>query len=156
MRILVNDTPLALGDALPPEACAAAGLRPGSLRGRLADRLGLAVDRLEARDCTVALFDGDVRIYPCIDGYINRDRQWRTAVNLVVREGRLLSVEVRVIEGRYAAPEFVDRFVAACDARWGESQAVDRHTRRWRNGVAHFLSHLQPDGRNAVFLVEMI
>jgi len=156
MRILVNETPLALGDSLPASTRIAAGLQPCSVGRRIVAALGLPAGRFEVRDCTLDLFDGDFRIYPCTEGYIDRDRQWHTAVDVVVKEGRLYSVEARVIEGRYAAPEFVDRFVAACDARWGESQMIDRRTRRWRNGVARFLSQLQPDGRNAVFVVEMI
>lgn len=156
MRIVINDIPLALGDALPADARAEAGLsRPGPWR-RLRVRAKGPGTRLDAENCVIDAFDGGFHLYPCTHRYLDADRRWRTAVSVFVDRGRVRRVLLQVIEGRYAAGEFVDRFREVCTEQLGEGQAVDRYTRRWRNGAATFLSCLQPDGRNAFFTIDLL
>ncbi|MFO7608384.1 MAG: hypothetical protein R6X35_04195 [Candidatus Krumholzibacteriia bacterium] len=156
MRIVINDIPLELGEALPEDARTGAGLRRPGLWRRLRDRTAGAGTRLDADNCVIDAFDGRFHLYPCTHEYLNADRQWRTAVSVFVERGRVRSVLLRVIEGRYAAGEFVDRFCTVCTEQLGEGLAVDSFTRRWRNGAAACRSCLQPDGRNACFIIEMI
>lgn len=156
MRIVINDIPLELGEALPEAARAEAGLRRAGLWRRLRVRAEGPGTRLDAENCVIDAFDGRFHLYPCTHGYLNADRQWRTAASVFVEGGRVRSVLLRVIEGRYAAGEFVDRFGAVCTEQLGEGHAIDRFTRRWRNGRAACRSCLQPDGRNACFVIEMV
>jgi hypothetical protein len=154
MRIKINDIPLELGRELPEADRAEAGLRRPPVWDRLPWRTGGGGRRLDVANCTVDAFDGTFRLYPCMAGYLDRDRQWRTAVSVFVDEGKVRSVLVRVIEGRYAATEFADRFRDAAAALLGEGHAVDGFTRRWKNGRTACVAALQPDGRNACFIIE--
>lgn len=156
MRIVINDTPLALGAVLAEDERARAGLRRTPLWQRLLRHPRRGGPHLEASNCTLEAFDGAFLLYPCTDGYLNNDRQWRTAATLVVEQGRLRSVQMRVIDGRYAAAEFVDRFGEICTAQLGQSQRLDRYTQRWKNGQVACLSTLQRDGRNASIVIEML
>ena len=156
MRIVINDTPLALGAVLAEDERTRAGLRQAPLWQRLLRHPRRGGRHLEAFNCTLEAFDGAFQLYPCTDGYLNSDRQWRTAASLVVDQGRLRSVLVRVIEGRYAAAEFLDRFAEVCTGQLGEAQVVDRYTRRWKNGRTSCVSTLQRDGRNASIVIECL
>lgn len=156
MRIVINDTPLALGAVLAEDARTQAGLRQSPLWQRLLRHPHKWGRHLEASNCTLEAFDGAFLLYPCTDGYLNSDRQWRTAASLVLDQGRLRRVLVRVIDGRYAAAEFVARFGEVCTGQLGDGQVVDRYTRRWKNGRMVCLSTLQRDGRNASIVIECL
>jgi 1-aminocyclopropane-1-carboxylate deaminase/D-cysteine desulfhydrase-like pyridoxal-dependent ACC family enzyme len=155
MEILINDTVVTLGDVLADHVMAAAGLHPASvlkklLRGRGGRRL-----RLAAESCTAELFAGELKVYPCTHRYLNRDRQWQTAAEVVLDQGRVHKVLIRILEGRYAAPGFVDRFNELCNARLGAAKKSGGR-QRWRNGKLRFTSFLEPDGMNADLVIEVI
>ncbi len=156
MRIVINDTPLALGAVLADDERTRAGLRRPPLWQRLLRHPHRVGPHLEAVNCTLEAFDGAFLLYPCTDGYLNSDRQWQTSASLVVDQGRLRSVQVRVIDGRYAAAEFVARFGEVCTEQLGEAQHLDRYTLRWKNGRVACLSTLQRDGRNASLVIECL
>lgn len=156
MIIRINDTPLEVGAPLPANAHARAGLRHPPLWRRLGRRGPLRGGRLDADNCTLDAFDGGFRLYPCVDSYLDEDRRWRTGVSVFVENGVVRTVMVRVVEARYAAVEFAVRFQEACTALWGEGHAVDRYTRRWRNGRTTCLSCVEPDRRHATFVIESI
>ncbi|HPF70016.1 MAG TPA: hypothetical protein PLQ13_05020 [Candidatus Krumholzibacteria bacterium] len=154
--IRINDTPLAVGAPLPAEAHTRAGLRRPPLWRRFGRRGPLRGRRLDVDNCTLEVFDGSFRVYPCLDKYLDEDRQWRTAVSVFVEKGIVRTVMVRVMEAKYAAVEFAGRFQDACTARWGEGHSVDRYTRSWRNGRTTCLSCVEPDRRHATFVIETI
>ena len=156
MEILINDTTIKVGDILPVDAVSAAGLRPVNILNKLLKNRNGRRARFAAECCTVDLFAGGLRVYPCTHGYLDRDRQWRTAAEIHVERGRVRRVLIRVLEGRYAAPEFVDRFNQLCTRQLGEAKAVEGRLRRWRNGVVRCSSCLQPDGKNADFVIELV
>jgi len=156
MEILINDTAIHVGDILPEDAVTAAGLRRANLFGKLLGGRRARRARLAADCCTVALFAGELRVYPCTHGYLDRDRQWRTAAEIHLDRGRVRKVLIRVLEGRYAAPGFVDRFNELCTLQLGDAKTEDGRLRRWRNGVVRCTSCLQPDGKNADFVIEFV
>ena len=156
MEILINDTTIKVGDILPVDAVSTAGLRPANILNKLLRNHNGRRARFAAEGCTVDLFAGGMRVYPCTHGYLNRDRQWRTAAEIHVERGRVLKVLIRVLEGRYAAPGFVDRFNELCTEQLGEPKTKDGRLRRWRNGVVRCSSCLQPDGKNADFVIEHV
>jgi len=155
MEVLLNDTPIALGSALPDVACDQVGLRRPGLLQRVLSRDSDS-NRFEAENCTLSAMDGAFSLYPCTHGYLTPDRQWRTAASIFMSGDVVQGVMIEVIEGRYSAAEFIDRFHQVCDERFGDAHIIDRFTKRWRNGKAYLTSCLQPDGKNATFLIELI
>lgn len=156
MLITINDQPIALGEALPDAVRGRAGLvRPGLLR-RLLSRNAPGCTRYETSNCLAACFTGTFDLYPCLHGYLTPDRKWRTDAHILVQNNRVTSAVLRVIEGRYAATEFVDRFRESCSSALGEPHTTDRYTMLWRNASATVTSILQPDTKNACFLFEEI
>lgn len=155
MEILVNDTAVTLGDVLAEDDMAAAGLHPASVLNKLLRGHGSRRLRLAADDCTVELFAGELKVYPCKHRYLDRDRQWQTAAEILLDRGRVHKVRVRILEGRYAAPGFVERFNELCTAQLGEARRSGGR-RRWRNGSLSVSSYLQPDGMNADLVLEVV
>jgi len=156
MLITINDQPIALGEALDAKVRDTAGLRRPGLWQRLRHGHGPGVVGYEVRNCLAVCFGGAFDLYPCTHGYLTPDRQWRTDAQVLVRNDLVTNAELRVIDGRYAASEFVHRFHESCNALLGEALAVDRYTARWRNGSAAVTSILRPDTKNASFLFEMV
>lgn len=155
MEIVINETTIAVGEPLPHDQAASAGLRPADLFSKLRRGHGGRRARLAAEGCTIELFAGGLRVYPCTHGYLNRDRQWQTAAEVHLERGRVRRVLIRIVDGRYAAPGFVDRFNELCADLLGEPHAVEGRRKHWRNGKLQFSSLLQPDCMNANLVVEL-
>ena len=155
MEILINDTAIAVGEMLPHDAVATAGLQPVDFWSKLRGKHSGRQARLAAVECTIELFAGEFRIYPCTHGYLNRDRQWQTAAEIQLEHGRVRRICIRIVDGRYAAPGFFDRFNELCAERLGEPHAADRRSSRWHNGTLRFSSKLLPDRMNADLVVEL-
>ncbi len=76
--------------------------------------------RYTADNLTLTGIDRDFSIYPCPHAYLDEDRKWSTRVTLVVQEGILHEILFQVLDGRYAAPTFFERFSDACQAVLGD------------------------------------
>jgi hypothetical protein len=112
---------------------------------RLLRRLPPGCEYWEASDPRVACFDGQVEIFACRDGYLDPDRQWRTALLLGQRAGRLVSAQIRVIDAVYAAGTFHERFIAVARDRLGEPARNGRRKCDWRLAGLHVSSELSGD-----------
>lgn len=154
MLIRINDQPIALGQPLTAADLEGAALsRPGFWQ-RLLNRTNDGLTRYEVSNCKATCFDDAFDLYPCTHGYLTPDRQWRTDCHVLLTGGKVASAVLRIIEGRYAAMEFVERFRESGTAVLGAPLAVDRWTTRWTNGSAVVTSVLRPDAKNACFLFE--
>ncbi len=153
MLIRINKQSFAIGENVDPETLDRADLRhSGMLQRLLRSDLGGLV-RLQVENCSVDCFEGAFNLYPCTDSYLTPDRQWCTAAEIEIRNGRLISVLLKVIQGRYAAAEFVDRFRTSCMEILGAPDHEDRWVAHWRNGAPEVTCVLQNDAMNASFLI---
>ncbi len=151
LEVQVNGTALAPGAAMDPEALAAAGLARLAAWRRLLRRLDRACGYWEAADPRVTVFGGQVEIYPCKHGFLDPDRRWGTGCLVTVRDARITGVELRVIEGVYAASNLFDRFVDAATERLGEPGATGRRHRQWRVPAGQLVAELDRSRLNATF-----
>jgi hypothetical protein len=143
--LAVNGIVLRSGRDLDVRDLRRAGLIRVPAWRRLLRRLPPGCEYWEASDPRVACFDGQVEIFACRDGYLDPDRQWRTALLLGRRAGRLASAQIRVIDAVYAAGTFHERFIAAARDRLGEPTRNGRRKCDWRFAGLHVSSELSGD-----------
>lgn len=151
LEVLVNGAALAPGASIEPGALDAAGMVRVTVWRRLLRRLARRHRHWEAADPRITIFDGQVEIYPCRHGYLDPDRRWGTACLVSLEGARIAAVELRVIEGVYAASNLFDRFVEAATERIGPPQAEGRRQVRWRAPSGQITAELDPDLLNATF-----
>jgi hypothetical protein len=156
LELIINSLPLKLGETVDPESLVEADIyKAGPIR-RLLTNLPLGQTVFQADNCKLECFDDEFSIYPCTHGYLNRDRQWETKAALYLEDGWLSKFEFQVVEGHYAASNFLDRFQEACSAVLGEPVESSRFRTRWVNGSATVTSTLHSDMVNVDFLMELI
>lgn len=151
LLVTVNDVELRLGDPVSSDDLDRAGLckvplwrrwlRGGSGNGTC----------WQASDPRVACFDGSVEIYPCQHGYLTPDRRWGTGCLVNAVDGRLERVEIRVIDGKYAAGNIFGRFVDAGCSLLGEPVVRDDGEAVWQPHGWRVDAVMEPDSVNAVF-----
>jgi hypothetical protein len=148
LQLIINGIVFRLGDSENSEALTEAGFRRPNLIARLLRRV-----RYRAPNCSLSCFDEAFDLYPCTDGYLDLDRQWRTEAELTYAEGRLVGIRFRVIEGRYAAPNYFDRFCELCVERFGDPDpASDAHgALRWQENGKRLICSLDENAINAAF-----
>jgi len=153
MLIRINEQPIVVGERVEPAVLDRADLhRAGLLHRLLHADLGGQV-RLEAENCAVECFEETFSLYPCVHGYLTPDRQWRTGAEIGLSDGRVVSALFKVIQGRYAATEFVDRFRTSCCAVLGDPDREDRYSAHWSDSMVEITSALEPGAMNASFLL---
>jgi len=154
MELMIDDVPLVLGEEIDP----------GLLTGTVFHKVGLVRRILTGKPSHRVLFTAanaqlrcladDFSIYPCLDSYLDDDRRWETRARLYVEEGRLHTVEFQVIDGRYAAGNFLERFADLCTATLGEPVVRSRRITTWHNGQTVVTGRLRSRGYEAEFRFE--
>jgi len=155
LELKINSFPMALGHSVDPKALEQADFhKTGPLR-RLFKSLPSGQTLFLADNCKLECFEEGFCIYPCTHGYLNRDRQWKTKAAVYLEDGKVCKLEFQVVDGKYAASNFLQRFQEACNAALGEPVESTRFLTRWINGAAAVTSVLHPDRFNADFLMEL-
>jgi hypothetical protein len=152
----INSVHAVLGDPVDEPALAAAGFRKAGPIRRLIKHLPHHLDVYSAENCHLHCFAEAFSIYPCTHRYLNRDRRWETSALLFLDSGRLVKVEFKVIDGQYAAGNFLDRFQETCRAALGEPVETTRYQTKWVNDRAQVTTMLRADKTNADFRLEII
>lgn len=156
LGIKVNSVPLELGKPADIKALKEAHFqKPGPLR-RLFTKLPSGQALFQAHNCQVDCFNDGFTLYPCTHRYLNDDRQWETHARVFLVDGWVQKLEFQVIEGHYAAANFLERFQNACNEILGEPLDQSRYRTVWRNGPTAVTSILYKDMINVDFLVEYI
>ncbi len=155
LELKINSVPMALGQMVDPKALERADFHKSGPLRRLFKRLPSGQTLFLADNCKLECFEEDFSIYPCTHGYLNRDRQWQTKASVYLENGRVCKLEFQVVDGKYAASNFLERFQEACSAVLGEPVESTRFRTRWKNDVAAVTSILHPDKFNADFLMEL-
>jgi len=156
LGIKVNSVPLELGKPADIKALEKAHFqKPGPLR-RLFKQPPPGQTLFRAHNCQVDCFNDGFTLYPCTHRYLNDDRQWETHARVYLVDGRVRKLEFQVIEGHYAAANFLERFQNACKGVLGEPLEHSRYRTFWRKGTSEVTSNLHEDMINVDFLVEYI
>ncbi len=155
LELKINSVPIRLGGIIDAKALDEAGFRKAGPLRRLFQHLSLSQTFFLADNCKLECFHEDFCIYPCTHGYLDRDRQWETKAAVYLDNGRVWKLEFRVVDGHYAASNFLERFQEACSAALGEPVESSRFRTRWRNGATAVVSILHPDLVNVDFLMEL-
>jgi hypothetical protein len=156
LDLKINSVHMELGGTMDDRALDEAALhKPNPLR-RLFKNPPNGQILYEADNCKLECFDEEFTIYPCTHGYLTPDRQWETKATVFLDEGRVCKLEFQVLEGRYAASNFIERFHEVCSVVLGKPVESSPHRSRWHNGKALVACILHPDKVNADFLMELI
>jgi hypothetical protein len=153
LQVTVNGVELCLDDPLRPEDLSRAGLGKVPLWRRWLRGAQGGGQCWEANDPRVICFDGSVEIYPCRHGYLDPDRRWGTGCAVVTDNGRIERLEIRVIDGKYAAGNLFGRFVDAGCRLLGEPEFRDDGEADWRPDGWHVKAVMAPDAVNAAFRI---
>ena len=120
LELTVNDIPFQLGQAQDSAMLKRAATKKRGVLRKVLGKLPFDETEYFADNCAVKCFGEGFIAFPCTDSYLDRDRQWRTAASLYYHKKRLVRVGFQVIAGKYAAANFLDRFLEACEERFGE------------------------------------
>ncbi|HOX27130.1 MAG TPA: hypothetical protein PLL30_15530 [Candidatus Krumholzibacteria bacterium] len=155
LQFTVNGVRIAPGEPAAEEDLARAGLSRLAQWHRLVRRLPNDCQYWEAADPRVSCFDDEVEIYPCRHSYLDADRQWGTGCLVRVCGGRVVGIEVRVIEGVYAAGNLFERFVDAGRQRLGDPDRGEGREYEWRRESVRVAAMLAAEGLTALFKVDL-
>ncbi len=155
LELKINSVPIELGGIADIDALGQADFQKSGPLRKLFNNQPLGQTLYWADNCKLECFDEEFCIYPCTHGYLNRDRQWKTRGALYLDEGKVQKLEFQVVDGKYAASSFLDRFVEACSGVLGNPVENSRLLTRWANGATVVTSILHPDKVNADFLLEL-
>jgi hypothetical protein len=151
--VKINHQKFQLGEPLDQDRLERAHFKKVPVVQKLIHRSPLLEKEFIARDCTLSCFDGNFELYPCRERYLDPDRQWKTAVNLFYRDQKLRRVLIQVLDGCYAAPNFLTRFREVCESELGEPRVERRFMTRWEHEDLAVATILKNDGHNATVLL---
>ena len=155
LEIKINSVPIELGGIIDVKTMDEADFQKAGPLRRLFKQLPLGQTLYRADNCKLECFDDDFCIYPCTHGYLTHDRRWETKAAVYLEDGRVRKLEFQVVDGHYAASNFLERFQEACTAALGKPVESSRFLTRWCNGAAVVTSILHPDMVNVDFLMEL-
>ena len=155
LELKINSVTIELGGIVDTDALDRAEFQKAGPLRKLFNNQPLGQTLYQADNCKLECFDDEFCIYPCTHGYLNRDRQWKTRGALFVNDGKVQKLEFQVVDGKYAASSFLDRFMEACSAVLGTPVESSHFLTRWTNGAAVVTSVLHPNKVNADFLIEL-
>lgn len=148
------------GVALRPDRTTAGGdlSRAGLARlagwRRLLRRLPAGCRYWRAADPHVVCFDGQLDIFACRDRYLDLDRQWGTELLLAERDATLQWLDIRIVDGLYAAGNYYDRFLEAIGQRLGQPSRNGRRHTLWRTADLQVEARLSADALDARFRLD--
>jgi len=154
-NLTINGFTFELGDQVEHDVLESASFQKEGLVQKIFSRTPPDSARFNAQNCTLTCFGEDFSLYPCTHGYLNKDRQWKTSASLFSQKDRFHRFMFHVVEGRYAATSFLDRFRDACTNALGNPTESGRLETRWIKDKTHIVCTLHPDKTNADFLIEL-
>jgi hypothetical protein len=151
----INHTRFCLGDRLEKHALASAKFHRAGLVTILSQKMSPLGKQFVARDCTMTCFGDEFHLYPCRDLYLDRERQWKTSATLFYKKGRLHRILVRVIDGQYAAVNFLQRFQEVCIHKFGTPSRAGRSEYSWESNGKSIGCILDEEFYNASFNLKL-
>ena len=156
MELIIDELPLRLGGSVDPQALEAGRFRKVGVFRLLVTGQSAGRELFTLANCQMTCLRDDFSIFPCTHGYLDKDRQWETRASLIFKNGTLSEVLFQVIDGRYAASNFIERFADICSGVLGQPEEIEPDTARWVNGTAMVTTHLHRNRVHADFRFELI
>ncbi len=156
IQLRINKLSIQLGMGISSQDLVESEFRPAGLMRRFVQRLPRGQELFEATHCTIDCFDDQLSLFPCTHAYLNQDRQWETEASVLLVDGRVHRIDFRVINGVYAAPNFLDKFKHICNEHFGTPQQKNNFQFRWTNERLSFFGFLHPDKITADFSIECL
>lgn len=156
IKLRINQLNLQPGAKVDSQDLVKSEFRPAGLMRRLVQRLPRGQELYESKNCTVDCFDDRLALFPCTHSYLNQDRQWETHASVLLVAGRLQKVEFRVLDGVYAAPNFLEKFKSICNEYFGDPEQPHQNQFRWTNDKLLFSGFLHADHVTAHFTIELL
>jgi hypothetical protein len=122
-----------LGDPLRRDQLKRAHFKKAGFVTKLTNHTPILEKQFVARDCTVTCFGDEFVLYPCRDDYLDKDRKWKTSASLFYKNDRLYRIVIQVIDGHYAALNFVQSFQEACENNIGDPAQAEQRLLRWED-----------------------
>lgn len=154
MKLNIEDIPLTLGERLDATRLESSPFHKEGLVKRLISRASDGRDHYVHENARLTCLTEEFTIFPCTHDYLDKDRRWETRASIFIQDGRLEEVLFQVIDGRYAAGNFLDRFTETCTDSLGEP--VEHHERGtvWHNGTSILTAYLHDSRVDADFRFE--
>lgn len=156
IKLSINELNLQPGAKIDTQDLKECEFRPAGLVRRLVQRLPRGQQLFETKNCTLTCFDDRLSLFPCTHSYLNQDRQWETHASVLLVDGHLKKIEFRVLDGVYAAPNFLDKFKTICNEHFGDPQQQDKNQFLWTNDKLIFSGSLHADHVTADFSIECL
>ncbi len=156
IQLRINEIELQPGANIDPALLKESNFSKTGLVKRLIKRLPKGQAMYTAENCTIDCFDDQLNLYPCTHGYLNKDRQWQTRASILLVQGQIKKIEFHVLEGVYAAPNFIETFRTLCNESFGNPEKLQPNYLLWKNNHLSFTSLLHPDSVNADFCIEIL
>ncbi len=131
------------------------GFRKPGILERLVKRPAGGGEIFLAENCETDCFGDAFNLYPCNHGYLNRDCRWQTEAIVQVVDGTVRRITFHVLDGLYAAPNYMSRFAALCTRHLGEPNRGQAGDLIWRNDRLALSGRLHSDHIRADFSVEV-
>jgi len=156
LKLKINKLNLHPGAKADTQILKNSEFRPAGFVRRFIQRLPREQEIFETKNCTVKCFDDRLSLYPCTHSYLDHDRQWETSASLLLVNGQLQKVEFRVLNGIYAAPNFMKKFQVICNEFYGQPEQFQHNQLIWTNGKLNFSGFLHADKITADFSIECL
>lgn len=153
LDIAVNGVELQPGQEIVEDDLQRAGMKRLPGWRCLLRRLPSGFRYWEATDPRIVCFAGQLDIFACRDSYLDEDRKWGTALMLSEHEGRLQWLNIRIIDGVYAAGNYYNSFYDSAAERFGQPGRNGRRQAAWQLDDLRIEANLSDDAKNAVFLL---
>ena len=154
MKLNIGDMPLTLGGRLDETRLASSPFQKEGLVKRLLSRASDGRDHYVLENARLTCLTDDFTIFPCTHGYLDQDRRWETRASIYIQDGKLEEVLFQVIDGKYAAGNFLERFAGACTDSLGDPVAHDEQGIVWHNGTTILTAFLHDNRVDADFRFE--
>ena len=156
IKLRINQLNLQPGAEVDSRQLKESEFRPAGLMRRLVRRLPRGQELFETKNCTVDCFEDRLSLFPCTHSYLNQDRQWETHASVLLVEGVIRKVEFRVLDGVYAAPNFLEKFRSICTEHFGDPKQKQRNQFHWKTDQLRFSGFLHADNVTADFAIECL
>ncbi len=156
LKLQINELNLEPGSKVDIQALKNHKFRSAGLVSRLVKRLPRGQSIFHSKNCTIDCFDNRWSLYPCTHEYLTLDRQWKTQASILLVNDRVKKVNFHVVDGVYAAQNFLEKFKSICSEHFGDPKQAQTNLYQWTNESVSFSGFLHADNVTADFTIEYL
>ena len=156
IKLRINELNLQPGAEVNPKDLKKYEFQSLGLVDRIVKRLPPGQAVFKTKNCTVDCFDNQLSLFPCTHEYLTHDRRWKTQASVLLVNGRVQKVEFHVVDGVYAAHNFLEKFKTICSEYFGDPKQKQKNLFQWTNDSLSFSGFLHADNVTADFSIECL